>query len=346
VNTFDANHMGDQFERSRKLSAGALLRRALFLVVALVGLYFVWPQLVHFFDDLPSLRSIKWFWFALMLLLEAGSYICYWAVLRVTLAEPRWPVVAYAQLASTAFSRIIPGGAASGGAIAYQMLSTAGLAKARVVTGLTTATLLSTAVLFLLPVISVPAIIGGAPIDRSLVHGLEIGLAIAVLIVVAGALALFTDRPLRWVGGSVQNVMGRLRRTDQSHLELPDRLVEERDLIRDTLGDRWWLALPCATGGWLFDFAALLAALAAVGARPHPSLVLLGYVVAALLAQIPITPGGLGFVEVGLTATLGLAGVGVAEATTAVLAYRLVSFWLPIPAGLVAMAIFKRGQRR
>jgi hypothetical protein len=61
-----------------------------------------------------------------------------------------------------------------------------------------------------------------------------------------------------------------------------------------------------------------------------------------ILTWIPLTPGGLGFVEVGLAATLGLAGVGAAEATTAVLAYRLVSFWLPIPAGAAAGALFRR----
>ena len=61
-----------------------------------------------------------------------------------------------------------------------------------------------------------------------------------------------------------------------------------------------------------------------------------------ILTWIPLTPGGLGFVEVGLVATLGLAGVGAAEATTAVLAYRLVSFWLPIPAGATAGALFRR----
>ena len=62
-------------------------------------------------------------------------------------------------------------------------------------------------------------------------------------------------------------------------------------------------------GNWLFDYLALLAALTAVGSRPRPSLVLLAYVAAALLGMIPITPGGLGFVEAGLAATLALAGV-------------------------------------
>ncbi len=108
------------------------------------------------------------------------------------------------------------------------------------------------------------------------------------------------------------------------------------------LGRRWWEALPYAAGNWLLDYTALLAALAAAGARPRASLVLLAYVVAALLGMVPITPGGLGFVEVGLVATLGLAGVGAAEATLATLAYRLVSFWMPIPAGGVAYVLYRR----
>jgi uncharacterized protein (TIRG00374 family) len=70
--------------------------------------------------------------------------------------------------------------------------------------------------------------------------------------------------------------------------------------------------------------------------------VLLAYVVAALLGMVPITPGGLGFVEVGLVATLGLAGVGVADATLGTLAYRLVSFWMPIPTGGVAYVLYRR----
>jgi uncharacterized protein (TIRG00374 family) len=58
--------------------------------------------------------------------------------------------------------------------------------------------------------------------------------------------------------------------------------------------------------------------------------------------MLPFTPGGLGFVEAGLTATLALAGVGGGAAVVATLTYRLVSFWLPIPAGLVAYGLFRR----
>ena len=54
----------------------------------------------------------------------------------------------------------------------------------------------------------------------------------------------------------------------------------------------------------------------------------------------PLTPGGLGFVEAGLVGTLTLAGLTAHQAVVATLAYRLVSYWLPIPAGGIASCSF------
>ena len=78
-----------------------------------------------------------------------------------------------------------------------------------------------------------------------------------------------------------------------------------------------------------------------MGATPRASLVLLAFCTASLLGNLPLTPGGLGFVEAGLTGTLALAGVGAGAAVVATLAYRLVSFWLPIPAGAVAAVMHR-----
>ena len=97
-----------------------------------------------------------------------------------------------------------------------------------------------------------------------------------------------------------------------------------------------------AAGATALDFLALLCALRAVGAQPQPSLVLLAFASAGLLALIPLTPGGLGFVEAGLVGTLTLAGVSAPKALVATLAYRLASYWLPIPAGGIAYLLFRR----
>ena len=79
-------------------------------------------------------------------------------------------------------------------------------------------------------------------------------------------------------------------------------------------------------GDWAESFDALLATagrdraaavLQALSVKPDPSLVLLAYAAAALLALIPLTPGGLGFVEAGLTGLLVVAGVDAGEADAA-----------------------------
>jgi uncharacterized protein (TIRG00374 family) len=73
--------------------------------------------------------------------------------------------------------------------------------------------------------------------------------------------------------------------------------------------------------------------------------VLLAFCVAQLLAQIPVTPGGLGFVEAGLTAMLTLVGVPAGAAVVATFAYRLFSYWLQLPLGLVGLALNVRPSR-
>ena len=102
-----------------------------------------------------------------------------------------------------------------------------------------------------------------------------------------------------------------------------------RRCLRGALG----AALAFAAANRMLDYAALVASLYAVGARARPSMVLLAYVIALGLALIPITPGGLGFVEAGLTTILVLAGVSADQAVLGTLLYRLISFWLPIPIG-------------
>src|SRR5262245_6804573 len=286
------------------------------------------------FSSWPRLRDLNPWWFIGMFLLEVGSFACAWVLQRVSLHSHVWFRIAASQLTGNAVSRVLPGGAATGGALQFQMLvGSGGMDATRVATGLTVATLLSTATLFALPLLTVPVMIWGAPVPRELRSAAYLGLGVSVLMILTGWLLLTTDRPLRWIGRAFQRVANAVR---------PERLARERDLVRDHLGSRWWVAVLASAGNRLFDFAALLAALLALGTRPRPSLVLLAYVVSSVLGLIPITPGGLGFVEAGLTATLVLAGVSAGDAAIATLAYRLVSYWLPLPAGLLAYGLYRR----
>jgi uncharacterized protein (TIRG00374 family) len=119
------------------------------------------------------------------------------------------------------------------------------------------------------------------------------------------------------------------------------RLVAERDQIRAAFHRRWIRSLLSAAGNRMLDFGALVAAMLAVGANAKPTLVLLAYVAAAALGMIPITPGGLGFVEAGLTSLLVVAGASADQAVVGTLLYRLASYWLPIVLGAIAYAVWR-----
>jgi uncharacterized protein (TIRG00374 family) len=95
-------------------------------------------------------------------------------------------------------------------------------------------------------------------------------------------------------------------------------------------------------GRLLFDYLCLLLALRATGSSPRPSVVLLAYAATEIIALVPLTPGGLGVVEASLSGLLVLAGVPAKAAFVATLAYRLISYWLPLVAGAIAYPLFRR----
>jgi len=263
----------------------------------------------------------------------------------LSLHQARWQPVIASQLAGNALAKVAPGGGAMGSALQYRMLVEAGLPRAPIVAGLTASNLLVLAIVLALPVFSLPAILRGG-VQHDLLNAAVAGLVIFVVLFAIGVVLLSSDRALLWVGRLIQRVRNRLRRRSEPLRELPQRLVRERDRILGTLGPRWKRALAAAVGRWAFDFGCLLAALRALDVLPRPGLVLLAFCAAQVLAQIPLTPGGLGFVEAGLTGTLTLAGVPAGAAVVATFAYRLFSYWLQLPLGLLGLALQRAPARR
>ena len=324
------------------MSPAALTGRGLLLAVSAVSLYLLAPALLEVFGAFAELDEIAPLWFPAMVALQIGSYACMWGIQRLAVRAERWGPVITSQLASTSFGRVVPGGVAAAGAVQYAMLVRAGVPAAAAASGMTASSLLLFGTLLALPMLALPAIIGGVAVDPHLARAALAGAVLFVLIVAAGAASVIWDRPLELAGGAAQAIVNRLRRGHEPLTGLPERLLRERDIVLRVLGRQWWEALLLAAGRWLLDYLTLIAALYAIGATPRPSLVLLAFCAAQVLGTMPLTPGGLGFVEAGLTGTLALAGVGGGAAVVATLAYRLVSFWLPIPAGAVAAIVHRR----
>ncbi len=319
----------------------SIAKKSVMVVVGGVTIYLVFPSLAEVFSSFPKLTSLDPIWFSFAVLLQVAHFACTIALQRIALRTKAWFSVTTSQLSGNAISLIVPGGAAFGAATQFRMLATAGNDPATAVAGLTAFSLLGIGGLLALPIFVLPAIIAGTPIQNGLQHAALLGLAAFVLFAGFGALVLTLDGPLRWAGRVVQAARNRWKRKAEPMTGLPDRLVYERNRIRDVLGRRWKAALLLSSGRLAFDFGTLLATIRATGVKPNPSLVLLAYAVAGLLALIPITPGGLGIVEAGLSALLILAGVPGGDAVVATLAYRIISYWLPIMVGPFAYFAFR-----
>lgn len=324
------------------MSPGALTRRGLLLAVTAVSLYLLAPALIGVFGAFDKLDRISPLWFLAMMALQVGSFGCMWGILRLSVRTRQWRPVILSQLAANSFGRVVPGGAATVGAVQYSMLVRAGVPSSAAASGITASALVVFATLLALPLLALPAILTGVAVDPTLTKAALAGAIVFVLMVVVGAACVIWDRPLELIGRAAQAVVNRLRRKHEPLRGLPERLLRERDIVVGALGRQWWEALLLAAGRWVLDYLTLIAALYAVGATPRVSLVLLSFCAAQLLGNLPFTPGGIGFVEAGLTGTLALAGVGAGAAVVATLAYRLVSFWLPIPAGAVAAVLHRR----
>lgn len=327
--------------------------RAVALAVTGVGLYVVAPSLIGMFGAWPQLARVAVRWFVVLGVLEAGSFAALWWLARIALtphqdedrAKVGWGTAATAQLAGNAASKVVPGGAAVGGVVQGKVLMTAGQPAGAVVSALTAVNLLTISVLLLLPVLTVPALIIGPPPARQLELGLGVSLILAVVIVAVGLTALSWRGAVSAVGHWIGRAAHLVRRSWTAD-RVADGLLAQRDRIAAAFDGQWWWAVFAAAANRMLDYAALVAALVAFGAHARPSEVLLAYVVAQALAFVPITPGGLGFVDAGLTALLVVIGIPADTALIGTLLYRLFSFWLPIPVGVLAWAGWRIGSLR
>jgi uncharacterized protein (TIRG00374 family) len=308
-------------------------------------LYGVAPALGAVFSSWPRIRQIAPEWFGVMVAAQAASLWCLAKLQALCMGISSARPVVRSTLVSGALGRVLPGGTATAAATQYEMLVHAGVPGAAIGLGLAAGTVVQLAALCALPLLAAPAVALGLAVPTTLAAAAAVAAAIFVGMIGLTALLLRSDRVLRSVGRWIDALRCRVRRGDSTPGDLPMRLVAQRNRIVVLLERRWKLALAVTAGRWLFDFLTLEAALVAIGAHASPALTLLAYAAAQLLGQLPATPGGIGVVEAGLAGSLTVAGMSAGAAALATLAYRLVSYWLVMLAGLVAWLGHRRHGR-
>lgn len=304
--------------------------------IGVVSLVLLSPVLGHVYASLGTARRANVVLVALAVVCAAVGFVSTWALQRLALRVDRWSDVAGPQLAGNAASNLLPMGSIVGVVLQLRMLRRKGVDLTRSMTSLTIAGLLSNvAGLCVFPALLVLPI-GDSDID---VAGLTRSGLVALVVCVPVAVAVLrSDRVLRWVGRACYRAVRSLPRCSPPP-DLAERIVVERNAVRDAVARRKTVTIAAALGRSMSEYLALYASMLAVGLRPSPPIVLAAFLAGNAAGMIPFTPGGLGFVEAGLGGIFVLSGAPEEHALAGVAIYRLATTWLPVVAGVAAYVL-------
>ncbi|QQG39836.1 MAG: flippase-like domain-containing protein [Candidatus Aenigmatarchaeota archaeon] len=163
-----------------------------------------------------------------------------------------------------------------------------------------------------------------------MIAGLVAATVVIGVFVSLAAHTRFAHGSLKWLSSRSTNVRSRVH-------DLRTRIVKFQKVFKESLSDPRALSIAVATtlAQRFFDMLRFALVLAAVGANVGLPVIVVVLGVSLLLSTVPSTPGGLGLMEGGMIGALVLLGVPLHAAAAAVIIERLISYWIPLAAGLV-----------
>lgn len=306
--------------------------------------YLVLPQIAGARKALEVLSDVRPEYLIAGAVLQVLSVVAYGALTRSVLpAQDRPSLFTLVRIDTTTLgvSHIVPGGAATAGALRFKLLMAAGVsgpdaAFASAVQGVGSAIVLNV-LLWMGLVVSIP-LRGFDPLYTT-------AAAAGALLVAGGVLAVLLLT--RGEESSVRAVRAVARRVPLLSGDTAERFVRTAAVrLVELARDRAMLAqaVVWATLNWLLDAASLWVFVTAYGYELGLDGLIVSFGLANVVAALPVTPGGLGLVEGVLVPTIVGFGAPRGIAVLGVVSYRLVNFWLPIPvAGLAYLSL--RGGR-
>lgn len=309
---------------------------------------FVLPHIADYQEVWQELKALSWTWII---------GLCVAAVINVATFGPPWmaalPGLSYLHssrvtLASTAVSVVAPGGGAAGMAASFGMLKSWGYEGRPVGLAVTVTSIWNQLMILGVPIVAVAALVAQGNRNRTIEWVALISLAVFCVIVAAFAVGLANARLTRRIGDKAARVTtwakGLLHKAPvEWNGEAFVRFREESIVL---IRDRWWRLTLATLANHLSVFLLLIVSVRAVGITPaHVTLVEAfgAWAISRVIGSLAPTPGGLGFVELGLTGALVAFGASNAAAVTATLVYRVLMDVPTLTLGLLAAATFKVG---
>jgi len=325
---------------------------AIGLAVAVIGgtYLFVLPQFADYSDVWAQVKTLSWEWIAVLL----GA-----VVLNMVTFAPPWmaalPGLGFGSAftvtqASTASTYVAPGGPAVGIGISAAMLLGWGFHANEVALAVTLTGVWNQLAILFFPTLALALLTLTGGNGAALKTIATVGLALFVVVAGGFALALSSAGMARRVGNLAARllnwVLGCVRRGPVGWAG--ESLARFRGGAIGLLRRRWHVLTLATLAGQLSVFLVLLACLRALGVGASEislAEAFAGWSLARVLGSIPITPGGLGLVELGLTTVLVGFGGNRAGVVAAVLLYRFLTIVPTLAVGAAAAATWRRHRR-
>ncbi len=316
---------------ARRLRRRVLQVVALLVVVGLVA--WLAPGLGEVRERLTAADPA---WLAVAVALQVLSCLSYVLMFKpVFCPRMTWRSSYELGMSELAVGSIVPASGAGGLAFGAWALGKGGMPAAEIARRTVAFYVLKSAANFLaVAVLGIAMWLGAGPSVSWLLTLLPAGLAVAAIAAVAAIPALAARR-----GGRDREAMSRPRRWLAAAVDALEEGVREAGHV---LRRRDWRVIAGSLGYWAFDNAVLWACFEAFGESPALTLVLMGYLIGQLGGLLPI-PGGIGGIDGGLIGALIVYGIPAAPTAAAVLAYRVILFWIPLLLGAAAFAALRKG---
>lgn len=323
------------------------LPAAIGLAIVVGTFAFVLPRIANYGDVWRVIRDLSWQQVMLLVGATALNLATYAPPWQAALPGLGFTRAFFMTQASTASTYIAPGGAAVGIALSYAMLRRWGFRGSDVALAVAVTGVWNQFVLLGFPVIAL-ALLTLTGERNALLQTVAV-IALIIFVIAAGAFtAGLSYRGIaRWLGDLAARVVSRgLRLIRRGPVKWTgESLVAFRNEAVALLGRRWHVITLATLAGQLTVFLLFLACLRVLDVSAgEVSLIeaFAAWSLVRLLGSLPITPGGIGIVEVGLTSALVGFGGQNAEVVAAVLVYRTLTMVPTLVLGLVTAAVWRR----
>jgi uncharacterized protein (TIRG00374 family) len=323
-------------------------RYGLPLLLLGVAVHLVLPQMTALEHSLQVVKRMALWAMALAVGLQLLSYLGSGYLLRAiaTMAGNQLSLLRGTMIFAAAASvGLVGGGPVGNAAVTYRWMRGSGAGREGAVLAGWLPSLLSSAILVLIGILGVAHLL--VVHDLSTVQAVGFGLTLALLSLIAGVVlwAVHHRSRLSALAASVAKHWAMLRRKayDPAPAQAAvGRLFSAWDALRS---GGWRGLIAGAAANIAFDIGTLYLLFVAAGHPVSAGILLAGYGLPLLLGKVSFLPGGVGIVEGTMAALYNGLGVPNAVTVVVILAYRLISFWLPTLVGFPLVPYLQRATR-